>query len=345
MQRICRSLANNGYDVTLVGFKKKNSLPLKEEPFRQKRLSVFFKKGKLFYAEVQYRLFFYLLFKKMDAICAIDLDTIIPCLYISKWKKIPRIYDAHELFTETKEVISRPGIKKIWMAVEKYAVPQFKSGYTVSQSIAEELKRRYHVQYEVIRNMTKLRSDIKDANGKFIFYQGAVNEARSFEYLIPAMKQVDQKLVICGDGNFMTQLKELIRQNGVEGKVELMGMLTPDQLWEVSMGARAGITIIENDGLNQYFSLPNKFFDYIHAGIPQVAVNYPEYKRLNDEYEVAILLDKTNPEIIAEAINNLLQNDVLYERLRKNCIMARQTLNWQQEEQKLLSFYQSVWKQ
>jgi glycosyltransferase involved in cell wall biosynthesis len=76
-----------------------------------------------------------------------------------------------------------------------------------------------------------------------------------------------------------------------------------------------------------------------------VAVNFPEYRKINDQFEVAILLDKIDPEKIAEAINNLLNNDVLYERLRKNCIMARQTLNWQQEEQKLLNFYQSVWKQ
>jgi glycosyltransferase involved in cell wall biosynthesis len=345
MQRICRSLASNGYEVTLVGFKKKNSLPLKEEPFKQKRLPSFFKKGKLFYAEVQYRLFFYLLFQKIDAICAIDLDTIMPCLYISKRKKIPRIYDAHELFTETKEVIRRPTIKKAWMAVEKHALPQFTLGYTVCQSIAEEFKRRYNVDYKVIRNMTKLRPDPQEANGRSVLYQGAVNEARAFEFLIPAMKKINQKLVICGDGNFMTQLKELIRQYAVEDKVELMGMLPPEQLWKVSMGARIGITIIENDGLNQYFSLPNKFFDYIHAGIPQIAVNYPEYKRINDQYEVAILLDEINPEIIAEAINNLLLNDVLYERLRKNCIMAREILNWQHEEQKLLDFYQSVFKQ
>jgi glycosyltransferase involved in cell wall biosynthesis len=345
MQRICRSLVENGYDVTLVGFTRKISIPLKQQPFHQKRLSLFFQKGKLFYAEVNIRLFFYLLFKKMDAVCAIDLDTILPCLYASRWKKIPRIYDAHELFTETKEVIRRPGIKKIWTRIEKHAVPKFRHGYTVSESIAEELNRRYNVHYEVIRNITWLRNEIKKLPGTFVFYQGAVNEARSFEQLIPAMRLVNNKLVICGDGNFMTRLKELIRDNVVEDKVELRGMLLPDQLWEVSMNARVGITIIENEGMNQYFSLPNKFFDYIHAEIPQVAVNFPEYKRINEQFEVAVLLDKIDPEKIAEAINNLLQNDVLYERLRKNCIMARQTLNWQQEEKKLLTFYQSVWKQ
>lgn len=343
MQRICGSLAVNGYQVVLVGFKRRNSLALKEEIFQQKRLSLIFTKGKLFYTECNLRLFFYLLFKKMNAVCAIDLDTILPCLFVSYLKRIPRIYDAHELFTETKEVIRRPAIKRVWMAVEKYAVPRFRYGYTVSESIAGELNHRYSVQYAVIRNLTRLRDEpLPPVERKFVFYQGAVNEARAFEFLIPAMKKVNNKLVICGDGNFMTQLKQLIRDNGVENKVELRGMLLPEQLWKVSLEAKVGITIIENDGMNQFFSLPNKFFDYIHAEIPQVAVNYPEYQRINEQFEVAVLLDSTEPEIIASAINNLLLNDVVYERLRKNCSMARQTLNWQEEEKKLLKFYQSV---
>lgn len=343
MNRICSSLAENGYTVTLVGFKRRSSLALKKESFQQHRLSLFFTKGKLFYAECNVRLFFYLLFKKMEGICAIDLDTILPCLFISKLKRVPRVYDAHELFTETKEVIRRPAIKKLWTRIEKYAVPKFRSGYTVSESIAEEFYRRYKVNYTVIRNLTRLRTEPLPVNErKNVFYQGAVNEARAFEFLIPAMKMVDTKLVICGDGNFMNQLKELIREHGIDDKVELKGMLLPEQLWKESLDAKVGITIIENDGMNQYFSLPNKFFDYIHAEIPQVAVNYPEYKRINDKFEVAILLDSTEPEIIAAAINNLLHNDVVYKRLQKNCSMARQTLNWKEEEKKLLKVYQSV---
>ena len=93
----------------------------------------------------------------MDAICAIDLDTILPCLRISKLKRIPRIYDAHELFTEMKEVITRPQFKKYGQELKKRAVPKFKYGYTVSESIAEEFKRRYKVNYKTIRNLPVLQ--------------------------------------------------------------------------------------------------------------------------------------------------------------------------------------------
>ena len=90
MIRICTSLANAGYTVLLVGRKMKTSLPLAAQPFLQKRINCIFEKGKLFYAEYNIRLFFYLLFKKMDCIGAIDLDTILPAYFIAKIKKIKR---------------------------------------------------------------------------------------------------------------------------------------------------------------------------------------------------------------------------------------------------------------
>src|SRR5450432_542599 len=86
MIRICTSLANAGYKIMLTGRKMKGSIPLIEQPFQQKRIRCLFERGKLFYAEYNLRLFFYLLFKKADCICAIDLDTILPCYFISKLK-------------------------------------------------------------------------------------------------------------------------------------------------------------------------------------------------------------------------------------------------------------------
>jgi len=343
MHRICTTLAENGYDITLVGRKLPSSLPLAEKKFKQERIRCIWKKGKLFYAEYNIRLFFFLLLKKMDAICAIDLDTIIPCLYISRWKKITRIYDAHEFFSELKEVISRPGIQKVWQRIEKKAMPKFKWGYTVSESIAEEFHRRYRVSYKTIRNVPLLQElDNMVTSEKFILYQGAVNQARGFEYLIPAMQWINARLVICGDGNFMPQLKKLISDYQLEDKIELKGMLAPSALWTIAQQAHIGVAVPEKEGLNQYLALPNKFFDYVHAGLPQVTVDYPEYRKMNKQFEVAVLIDNLAPKRIAAAINNLLVDDVLHSRLKENCLIARQKLNWQQEEKKLLSFYQSV---
>ena len=343
MERICTSLAENGYAVTLVGRKLSSSLPLAKKKYRQKRIRCWFNKGKLFYFEYNLRLSTYLTFRRMDAICAIDLDTIVTCRTISFFKRIPRIYDAHELFTELKEVITRPGIKNIWTKVEKKMVPKFKLGYTVSDGIAHEFKRRYNVNYDTIRNMpVQLPLDSLQKGEKFILYQGAVNEARGLEYLIPAMQRINSRLVICGDGNFMPQLKRLIHEYKLEDKIDLKGMLPPEQLWKIAQQAHIGIALAEKEGLNQWLALPNKFFDYIHAGLPQVTMNYPEYQKINRQFEVAVLINDLAPERIAETINNLLSDAVLHTRLKENCLKAREELNWQKEERKLLAFYQSV---
>ena len=171
MIRICTSLSNSGYEVVLVGRELNSSLPLQEQPFLQKRLSCFIETGKLFYLEYNLRLFFFLLFKKMDCICAIDLDTILPCYFISKIKKVKRVYDAHELFCEMKEIATKKYIYAAWKKVEKFTVPKFKKGYTVNQPIADEFKKMYGVKYEVIRNIALQREiTISPKKEKFILY-------------------------------------------------------------------------------------------------------------------------------------------------------------------------------
>ena len=182
MIRICTSLEAAGYSVTLVGRRRRGSLPLADRPFRQHRLAMWAQRGKLFYAEYQIRLFFFLLFRKMDVICAVDLDSILPCYVVSRLRRIPRVYDAHELFCEMHEVVSRPLIHRMWKKLERFAVPRFRSGYTVNAEIAGEFRRMYGVDYVVIRNLPVLTEEFASSGqaifGKYILYQGAVNEDR-----------------------------------------------------------------------------------------------------------------------------------------------------------------------
>jgi len=343
MIRICTSLANEGYDVTLIGRKKRNSLPLENKSFKQKRLYCFFEKGKLFYIEYNIRLFIYLLFTKADGICAVDLDTIIPCLWFSSLKKIPRIYDAHELFCEMKEISSRPKIYKLWKWIEKYAVPKFNNGYTVNHVIAEEFKKLYDVNFKVIRSIAVLNeTKFAHPKEKYILYQGAVNEGRSFETLIPAMKMINSKLIICGDGNFMQQAKELSRIHHVEDKVLFKGMLSPEVLQEITSKSYIGITLFEQGAKSNYYSLANRFFDYIHSGTPQICVDYPLYHELNKKYDIAVLIDDLEPDSIALVANRLLEDESLWKSLHENCKTAAKELCWQNEEKILIAFYKKI---
>jgi glycosyltransferase involved in cell wall biosynthesis len=177
---------------------------------------------------------------------------------------------------------------------------------------------------------------------KFILYQGAVNEGRCFETLIPAMKEVNAKLWIVGKGNLLHQVRELISEHTLEEKIEIRGNLPPAQLIKLTPAAYLGITLFESTGMNQYYSLANRFFDYIMAGIPQLCVNYPEYAAINKRFNVAYLVNDTQPGTITAVLNNLLANDVLYQQLRSNCLKARAILNWEMEQQILLDFYKAL---
>ena len=343
MIRICTSLQQAVFDVTLVGRKKSDSIPLTDQPYKQERLHCLFEKGKMFYVEYNIRLFFYLLFKRMDGICAIDLDTILPCYWISLIKKIPRIYDAHELFCEMKEIVTRPGIYKIWKWIERRTVPHFKHGYTVNQPIANEFAKMYDSHFEVIRNISSYKLDNGNTpKEKFILYQGAVNEGRCFETLIPAMQWVNGTLIICGDGNFMQQTKNLVLDLGLQQKVIFKGMVSPIELKQVTNKAYVGITLFEKGALSNYFSLANRFFDYIHSGVPQLCVKYPVYEEINNLYEIGVLIKDTDSETIAKGLNELLSDGKKWQKLHENCILSAKELNWQQEEKKLIEFYNRI---
>ena len=343
MIRICTSLAGAGYDVTLVGFKRKKSKPLVKQPFKQVRLWVMTEQGKLLYLHYWINLFLFLLFRRADVICAIDLDTILPVYYASRLRGKERVYDAHEIFTELKEVISRPAIHKMWSWIGDHTVPRFPVGYTIGDCYAEEFKKLYGVKYGVVRNATILKPlSIPEKKDRFILYQGWVNVGRCFEQLIPAMRHVDARLVICGEGNFYAQARKLAREYDLQDKIDFKGYVPPAELVAYTRQAYIGITLFEDTSLSNRLSLGNRFFDYMHSGVPQLCVKFPEYERINAQFEIAALVADPIPESVASALNKMLQDEGYYKKLQENCLRAREIYCWQEEEKKLLAIYDQL---
>ncbi len=343
MHRICSSLHNAGYRVTLVGRERKISKPLPAKAFRQKRIRCFFEAGKLFYFEYNLRLLFWLLFYgSADCYSAVDLDTIAPCLIAAKLKGKKLVYDAHEYFTEVPEVINRPFVKKVWQAVEKFSIPKVDKAYTVSAGIAQLFERQYKVRFEVIRNVPHKNILTSEAPAEdYILYQGALNAGRAIECYIKAMHHVNCKLLLAGEGDLSEPLRILVKQEKLESKIKFLGLLPPDELKKVTSRAEIGLNCLENSGLSYRHSLSNRTFDYIMAGIPQIISDFPEYTQLNNEFDIAVVTAKLLPESIAISINQLLSDEQLCQRLKNNCIKAREILNWENEEKKLLAIYET----
>jgi glycosyltransferase involved in cell wall biosynthesis len=332
-----------------VGWQRPASPPLTAQPYAQHRLRGWFQHGKLFYLEYNLRLFLYLLSQRAAAWCAADLDTALPVWLRARLGGQPFVYDAHELFTEVPEVVARPAVQRIWRWVERFIVPRAQVAYTVGPALAQVFEQRYGRPFAVVRNVCRLRNEaplptVVPPSG-YILYQGALNVGRGLEALLDAMPQVAGRLVICGEGDLSAGLRARAEKLGLltSGKVEFRGYVLPDALREITRHAAVGVMLLENIGLSYYYSLANKFFDYVHAGIPQVLIDFPEYRALNDQFDVAELVADLQPTTLATALNRLLRDDpARYQHLAANCRQAAPQLSWQHEEQVLLGLYAKV---
>lgn len=352
MHRICGSLMTAGHVVMLVGRVLSESIPLENKVFEQKRLRCFFRKGFVFYAEYNLRLFFFLLFAKYDAVCSIDLDTLPAGCFSTLLRGKKRVFDAHEYFSEVPEVVRRPFVKSFWEMVARVCLPFYRHAYTVGPALAKIFEEKYKLRFGVVRNVPRnanfqlaATSQLKvgATEAKTLFYMGALNEGRGIETMLEAMQLLDNVLLqLAGEGDLSEKLRQMAADLGVENKVTFLGYVPPEKLQILSAQAWLGLNLFENRGLSYYYSLANKFFGSVQAGVPVLTMNFPEYRALNAQYEVAVLLDELNPQAVAAVVKKLLEDKDLYTHLQKNCLAAREDWNWEKEEKTLLKIWEDV---
>lgn len=354
MIRICSSLAGAGYEVYLVGRKRSKSIPLKIEAFQQKRLFCFFQKGKFFYLEYNLRLLIFLLFKKYDALCAIDLDTIGPLFLLKKLRRKPLIYDAHEYFTEVPEVVDRPFTKSAWEWLAKRTIPKLKYCYTVGPQLARIFKEQYGTTFEVIRNVPLTNQSTKnnkssitplvESGDQILLYQGALNAGRGLECCLEAMTILPGhiKLWLVGEGDLSIDLRTQTKSLELEDRVHFLGFRPPAELPSITQKAQIGLNLLENKGLSYYYSLANKCFDYIQAELPAIHMDFPEYRTLQEQYLAFLLLPHLDSKVLATAIQDILRDTKTYQKMQGTCREAALVWNWGNEERVLLEFYDAI---
>ncbi|NBP05146.1 MAG: glycosyltransferase [Bacteroidetes bacterium] len=342
MQRIAGTFAEAGYWVKLVGRRLPDSSSASHLGFPVKRIRCRFNKGKLFYLEYNFRLFLWLCFQRFDCLWAVDCDTAWPARFVSVLRRKPWVFDAHELFSRVPEVIHRKTIQKIWQRTEKMAFSKAALCVTVGPALAQWFRKEYGRKVEVVRNMPALKSALPycPAEKPFVLYQGALNEGRGLENLIRAMHQVDCRLLLAGEGDLSMMLRQLVMEEGLQEKVLFLGKLAPADLPALTATAWVGYNVSEPAGLSYQLSLNNKFFDYVHAGLPSLINRFEEYVKLNNEIEVGLI---TDPEVNAIVANlQLLLNDKdLHLRLSQNCLKARELWNWEKEKLQLLTTFEA----
>ena len=349
VNRIASSLLKLYSSVTIVGRIRKNSPPLKSSDIHFKRFHLIFNKGPLFYACYNMRLFLYLLTNQFDILVANDLDTLPANFLVTKVKKARLIYDSHEYFTEVPELVSRKRVKNIWETIEKWILPKIKYSYTVCQSIADIYNEKYNTDMKVFRNLPAGKSGIKQTinlrkgDEHLILYQGSVNIGRGLETVIEAMHFLENtKFVIIGDGDIKIQLKQQVIGKDLVDKIIFLDRIPSDELPYYTNQADVGVSLEENLGLNYYYALPNKLFDYIQAKVPVLVSDFPEMGNIVKKYDIGLTTLSNNPREIAELIKLMLDDSQKSERWKKNLAKAAEELCWENEEEKLLNFYKSV---
>lgn len=351
VDKVCNTLVSMGFLVLLVGRKLPSSLPLENRAYQTKRMRLLFKKGALFYAELNFRLFWFLLFRKSDVLLANDLDTLLPNYLVSKFKRKDLVYDTHEYFTEVPELIEGSFAKNTWLRIEKWIFPKLKHVYTVNESIANIYTKKYKVPVQVVRNIprrknaliTATRADFKlPENKHLILMQGAgINIDRGGEELVEAMQYLpdDYLFLIIGGGDVFEILKEKIERLQLKDKVWILGKRPYQELIKYTGLCDLGISMDKDTNLNYRYSLPNKLFDYINGNTPVLVSDLVEIKRVVTTYDIGWVIHTHNPKEIASKIEAIFNDKVIYELKKANTKKAQAELCWENEEAVLNEIY------
>jgi len=336
----------------------KNSLPLAGRLYKTQRMKLLFNKGPWFYANINLRLFFFLIHRRTDLIVSNDLDTLSGCFIAWKWKnffggKIQFLYDCHEYFRGVPELVGRKFPTLIWKYIEDHIFPKLPAIIAVNQSVAGLYETEYSRQVTVIRNVPFRQKNRDPADKtkygiapgqKVILYQGAVNVDRGLEEAIQAMKflRSDAKLVIAGTGDVVDKIRLYAIDQKVSGKVVFLGQIPFQDLHPVTLMADLGLSIEKDVSLNYHYALPNKFMDYIQAGVPVLISPFPEMKAIVDRYFIGETIENHDPRHLASKMDAMLMNKERLGIYHGNLVRAAEDLCWENEEKILLRIIESL---
>ncbi len=353
VHKICCFLVEQGYDVLLIGRRKRDSADLPERIYRTHRMKLLFEKGPLFYAFFNLRLYFQLLFRKADLLVSNDLDTLLPNYLISRLKKVRLTYDSHEYFTEVPELLHRPKVRTMWLRIERFVFPKLKTVYTVNDSIARLYEERYGIPLKVVRNVSPLwkPGSIPDKrtlgipeDKSLLIMQGAgLNIDRGVEEAIAMMPFLDNAvLLIVGDGDIIPDMKVKVEQEKLSDRVLFFGKRPYAELMCFTFHADLGLSFDQPTNPNYLYSLPNKVFDYMHAGTPVACSNVVEVAALVTRHQIGLVIADFQPEALAKTIGMLLNDKTELERMKDRCKVAAQIENWEKETEVLAQIYPKV---
>ncbi len=365
VHKVCQTLHDNGFRVLLTGSCNNESLSIKPRDYQTDRLKTWFKSSFLFYLEFNVRLFFRLFRENGGIYLGNDLDIMPATLLMAKLKKKPLVYDSHEYYLGIAGLEKKPVRRYIWKLVEARVFSNLSYMYTVSDSIHNLYRRNYRKKLYVVRNLPlkspsqpnltaeetawikSIDETIPDNKNLLLFQGAGINESRGAEELVYSMLFLDAAkfhLLILGGGDVVGKLKKIIEQNHLSEKITLIPKVPFNILDHFTRKAQLGLSIDKPAIQNHKYSLPNKLFEYLHAGVPVLASRLIEQENIINQYDVGTFIEEHRPEHIAEKIREIFDNPELLERWKRNSFRVREELNWENESKIVLDIFKQVEK-
>lgn len=290
-----------------------------------------------------------------DIYHANDLNTMpqaYACAKLFRRKKNRKkiVYDSHEVQT------SRTGYGKGIYTIEKFFIKKADKIFCENNTRAKYMADLYKMdlptpvynypEYFDLKNSqpTDLRSQLNiPEDCPILLYQGGIQYGRGLDVLVKAIPHIKKGVVVfIGDGKFKPELLRLIKQYGVEDRVRLMGMVPLAELSGYTLNAYLGFQILNNVCFNHYSAASNKLFEYIMAGVPVIAADFPEFRSVIESHKVGLLVDSHDHRSIADAVNYLVDNEGFRDMLSRNCYEAAKKLNWNTHEDKFIDEYAKI---
>ncbi len=350
--RQAKSLAQAGYDVVLIARHDRAEVvegvrvvPLPEPKNRIQRMTT-----------LLWRLWRLALKEKADVYHFHDPELIVVGLLLKlRGKKV--IWDVHEHYPNSildKFWIS-PGLRRFasrgFDLFERAVVRFFDYVIYTTPSVGaryEGLK----VRSGRIENYPPIRlsETSEKVPQKRILYLGAMSRIRGLVEVVEAFGLVadshpDWELYLvglCRPVGFEGELRTLAAERHVETRVKFVPWVPYEEKDRFLSEAAVGL-VTYLPYANNTSCLPNKLFEYMLAGVPVIASDFPLYREVVEPSQCGLLVDPTRPSAIAEAIEHLIEYPQEARWMGENgrrAVLAE--YNWEQERDKLLDIYATV---
>lgn len=277
-----------------------------------------------------------------------DPELLFKVPVLLKYGKV--IYDVHE--DVPKQILSKHWIPKFLRRTIAFFSEITENHYAVNLSGIVTSTPFIAKRFEAInRNVANINNyplreefsniETRKSNENYACYIGGISSERGIFEMVKAMELVNGKLILAGTFSTPTERKIAQKLPGWE-KVEELGFCDRRKIGEILASARVGLVLF-HPAPNHTNAQPNKLFEYMAAGLPVIASDFPLWRDIINSAQCGICEDPFDPIKIADAINWIFENSLAASRMGANGKNAVEEIyNWEKEEKKMLKFYNAV---